>query len=162
MKKTRLTAIALLAAVSCSLLISAGCSKVKDLANEAENAVSELGDKVRNFEDNITGGSSENAKQLNSILQGFYSQVKTGTINETNTGYLITAELPKATATQAQRSEAANSLTVFSALEWQDMTSHFTDEMLSQFVFSNGNVQPAGSASGKKITQNTTLGELYG
>lgn len=162
MKKTRITAIAVLAAITCSLFVSTGCKKVQELANEAENAVSNLGDKVKNFEDNITGGTEAEASQLDSVLKDFYSGIKSGIINETNAGYLVTATLPSNTATQSKRNEAVKTLTVYSAIEWQGMTARFNEETLSKFVFSGGSVRSAGSSSGKPITLQTTLGELFG
>ena len=160
MKKIKIL-IPLFAAIICTVFLTSGCNKVQELADKAEGAVSKIGNEIVNFEDNITGGLSKEAKTLDSTLNNFYSGVISGEISETNAGYLVTAPLPDSKATSSERAEAAKALTVLSAIEWQGMTSRFSSDVLSKLVFSDGKVQPAGSVSGKSISYETTLGELF-
>lgn len=161
MKIKRLLAVSLLAAVTCSVFISTGCSKVQELADKAEGAVSEIGNNIVNFEDNITGGLTEEARNLDASVKDFYAGVVSGEINETTAGYLVTAPLPDQKATSYERTEAANALTILSAIEWQGMTSRYSSEVVSKLVFSEGSIKPANSASGTKLSLDTTLGELF-
>ena len=103
-------------------------------------------------------------EKLEVVLKNFYAGVIAGTINEDTAGYLVTEPLPEKNYSAAQRKNAANNLTVRSAIEQQGMQSLYTDEYLSNFMYGNSKIVYKGSANSSEfngpITLDTKIGDL--
>ncbi len=161
MKHTRIFAVIMTAVLAVSAAAMTGCDKVKEAAGSVKNAVTSMADQVNNFDSNV------DASKLDDVLKNFYSGIKTGSINETTRGQYVTAALPAANATSAERDSAAAQATVFSALEDQGMTSHFTEEYIQGFVSVDGNIKAKNAATSEagaalQLTYNTTLAQALG
>ncbi len=159
MKHSRTLAIILTAVLALSASAMTGCDKVKEAAGTVKNAVTSMADQVNNFDSNI------DASKLDEVLKNFYSGIKSGNINETTRGQYVTAPLPAQSATAGEREAAAASATVFSALEDQGMTNHFTEEYIKEFVSQNGTIKSKNSAASEPgatipLSYNTTLAEI--
>lgn len=159
MKRTKLFALLMTAVLAVSAVSMTGCDKVKEAAGSVKNAVTSMADQVNNFDSNV------DASKLDEVLKNFYAGIKSGTINETTRGQYVTAPLPAANATSAERNSAAAQATVFSALEDQGMTSHFTEEYIQDFVSMNGEIKAKNAAASEpgaaiQLTYNSKIADV--
>ncbi len=161
MKFKRFFVLLTAATITLSAGALTGCDKVKEAAGNVKDAVTSMADQVNNFDSNVDAG------KLDDVLRNFYAGIKSGTVNETTRGQYVTAELPAHNATTAQKADAASKATVFSALEDQGMTSHFTEEYIQEFVSVNGEIKPKNAAVSEAgaavpLTYNTTIATALG
>ena len=159
MKHNKLFALVMTAVLTVSAAAMSGCDKVKEAAGTVKNAVTSMADQVNNFDSNV------DASKLDEVLKNFYSGIKSGTINETTRGQYVTATLPAANAISAERDSAAANVTVFSALEEQGMTNHFTEDYIQEFVSLNGDIKAKNAVTSEtgatiQLTYNSTLAEV--
>ena len=140
MKHSKCALIVAAAVIAVGTAALTGCDKVKEAAGNVRNVVTSMAEQVNNFDENI------DADKLNDVLKNFYNGIKDGSINETTRGQYVTAELPKQNADAAALKAAAASATIFSALEDQGMTSHFTEEYLAKFVSVDGTIKALNAA----------------
>ena len=125
MKHSKCALIVAAAVIAVGTAALTGCDKVKEAAGNVRNVVTSMAEQVNNFDENI------DADKLNDVLKNFYNGIKDGSINETTRGQYVTA---------------AASATIFSALEDQGMTSHFTEEYLAKFVSVDGTIKALNAA----------------
>ncbi len=159
MKRTSVLLCLLTAALLTAVPVLTGCDQVKDAAHNAKNAVTSLADKFTNFE------LEQEADALNNIVKNFQNGILNGTINSTTKGNSVTAVLPKPDATAAERTAALQTLTLFSALEEQGVTSRYPEEKMSDFVSSNGTIKYKGNLDPKEevglpLTYMTTIAAI--
>ena len=136
MMKKRSTILAAVLALSCAAAFS-GCSgSLQDVEKNVSNTINNVTSNLQNNVVTSTWGEINNAEvrsdanKLNDCLRSFYAGVVSGTVNEDTSGYLVTAALPAGNASVSVKKEAANQLTVLSAVEWQGMQSLFTEQYL--------------------------------
>lgn len=169
--KKRITAIITAALILSCMGSLTGCSgSISDLEKQVSNTI---GNVTSSLENNVVTSTwnevnktetKMDASKLNSTLKNFYTGIVSGTINEDTSGYLVTATLPAGNASNATRKQAANELTVFSAVEWQGMQSLYTEEYISNFLYGGGEVVPKTEQTAgeyKPFTLDTKLGTIY-
>ena len=116
---------------------------------------------------NATRSSLEaDAASLSSACKTYYAGIRSGTINSSSTdlyGNKLTS-LPDKSASISVRRAAANSATIYDAMQYSGLT--FDDDTLSKFALDQYNsIVPYESLNGTAVLYSlssyTTLGELY-
>ena len=116
---------------------------------------------------NATRSSLEaDAASLTSACKTYYAGIQSGTINSSSTdlyGNKLTS-LPDKSASISVRRAAANSATIYDAMQYSGLT--FDDDTLSKFALDQYNsIVPYESLNGTAVLYSlssyTTLGELY-
>lgn len=153
-----------------SISAFSGCDTVKNAEKTVNNAVSNINSTIENnpvtsLYNQINEKETQyDGEKLEVVLKNFYAGVIAGTINEDTAGYLVTEPLPEKNYSAAQRKNAANNLTVRSAIEQQGMQSLYTDEYLSNFMYGNSKIVYKGSANSSEfngsITLDTKIGDI--
>ena len=159
----RSLAMFLAAFAAVSVCFSAGCS-----SGSGTNLNSSVSDIVANVSSGDIYKEKANAATLSNNCKNYYAELVSGTLNAENNTYVKSDKLPSASATVAERKEAAGKCTIKGAMEYMGLINEageYTIKLDNLSADGAGTIFAKGDevyiAAVENITDATTFGEIY-